>query len=81
MDVLISKTTTGGFGEVLWRHLVVVTFLCLDSDCCKDIVNICFEKDGSYMLEQKDKGRKDKGTGATVGKTLQFCDRKKGYNR
>lgn len=38
VDVLISETTTGGFGEVLRRRMVVVTFLRLDSEHCRDIL-------------------------------------------
>ncbi len=38
VDVLISETTTGGFGEALRRRMVVVTFLRLDSERCRDIL-------------------------------------------
>ncbi len=45
VDVLISEMTTGGFGEVLRRRIVVVTFLRLDSECCRDILHSCVEVD------------------------------------
>ncbi len=45
VDVLISETTTGGFGEVLWQCIVVVTFLHLDLERCRDILHGCVQVD------------------------------------
>ncbi len=59
VDVLISEMTTGGFGEVLRRRMVVVTFLRLDSERCKDIVKICFKREETRVICWR--GRKKEG--------------------
>lgn len=60
VDVLISETTTGGSGEVLRRHMVVVTFLRLDSERCKDIVKISFKREEMRVICYRGRMKEEK---------------------